>query len=142
MALRDVSCRGAVRDSGGLSRGGSPATHQRGERCGQRRVAVVDELREEAGHGGRGRRRQPIGRGELRWRRWKKSTGPLRGTKVQRPRRGLRALVAGRRHPREQEWDRGRQIIRDGSGGRRGSGGGGGGQVGRGRWGGGGRRGV
>jgi hypothetical protein len=90
LALRDVRHRGAVWDGRGLSRGGSPATHQRGERRGQRRAAVVDEFREEAGHGGRGHRRQPIGRGELRWRRWKKSTGPLRGTKVQRPRRGQR----------------------------------------------------
>jgi hypothetical protein len=47
----------------------------------------------------------------------KKSARPLRGTKVQRPRRGLRARVAGRRHPREREWDRGQQITHDGSGG-------------------------
>jgi hypothetical protein len=142
LVLQDVSRRGVVRDGGGLSRGGSPATHQRGERRGQRRAVVVDELREEAGHGGPGHRRQPIGQGELRWRRWKKSTGPLRGTKVQRPRCGLRARVAGRRHPREWEWDQGWQITRDGSGGRRGSGGGGGGQGGQGRWGSGGRHGV
>jgi hypothetical protein len=38
LALRDVRRRGAVWDGGGLSRGGSPATHRRGERRGQRRV--------------------------------------------------------------------------------------------------------
>jgi hypothetical protein len=44
-----------------LARGGSLATQRGGEQGDQRRAAVVGELQEEAGHGGRGHRRRPVG---------------------------------------------------------------------------------